>query len=333
MTSRFKRVATALTVASLSSLPAHADIKVNENFSFGGYAVGSYQYIDSKGTPTSDSFDLNAAKLNFNAKYDPITTSFGIFYTQTPSGTNNLTLIEAHATYNAGATSITGGRFLSWMGYEAFNAPDRFQVSSAYINPHGTIMFYPAYHEGVKVKYSTPEVTTGFALLDSLNGPTIFRGDGELKHNYGAEGFVAFNPMKELTLWAGIGYDSAGAQTYQKHSTTLYNVWAQYTMGKTTLAAEYLYQDAALGSKGSDGLVLLDYKVTKEFSSAFRISAGKLKDFGRTTGLRFRKYTVCPAWNLNDHFVVRPEISFIHYKNNGPISRETYYALQAIAKF
>lgn len=330
-----KLLITVSAAALLVSLPALADVKVNENFSTSGYAVGSYQYVDPSGAPASDSFDLNAAKINFNTKFEPVTGSVGIFYTQTASGTNNLTLIEAHASYNAGSgVSITGGRFLSWMGYEAFDAPNKNQVSSAYINPHGTIMFYPAYHEGVKLKYSTPEMTTGVALLDSLNGPSIFRGDGELQHNYGMEAFVSYTAVKDLTIWAGIGYDSAGAQPYQKAAVTLYNVWVNYTVGNATLAAEYLYQDAGVGSKGSDGLVLLDYKFTKQLSSAFRISTGKLKDISSTKrGLGFTKYTVSPAYAINEHFMIRPEISFLNYKNNGPIGRETFYALQAVFKF
>jgi hypothetical protein len=324
----------ACAALALPAAGLRADIKLNDNFSVGGYAAGSYQYVSPTGAPSSDSFDLNASKISFNTKFDPVSATMGVYYTQTSSGTNNLTLIDANATYDAGGgLTITGGRFLSWMGYEAFDAVNKSQVSSAYINPHGTIMFYPAYHEGVKIKYSTPEVTTGVAVLDSLNGPSIFRGDSELKHNAGFEGFVSYNGVKDLTVWAGIGYDTAGAQPYQKHSVAIYNAWASYNLGSATLAGEIIHQDAGLGATGTGALVLLEYNFSKQVSSAFRVSGGTLDDVGKIQGLGFTKFTVSPAYKVTDHLIVRPEVSYLHYKNNAPISHETVFALQAIFKF
>jgi hypothetical protein len=321
-------------VAAGAALCARADVKIKDNLSRWGYAVGSYDYVDPSGAPSSDSFNLDAAKLSLLAKFDAVSADFGAYYTQTSNGADNLTLIDANVTYDAGSgLTITGGRFLSWMGYEAFDPINMYQVSSAYINPDGTIMFYPAYHEGVKVKYSAGDVTVGAALLDSLYGPSIYRGDGELKHNFGTEVFASFNPLKGLTIWTGIGYDSPGGLPSQVHSDTLYNVWVQYQVGNATIAGEYLYNDAARASTGSDGLILLDYAFTKQISSAFRISSGKLKNTDVSPGLGFTKYTVSPTYAVTEHFSIRPEISYIDYKNNGPIGHDTFYAIQALFKF
>jgi Putative beta-barrel porin-2, OmpL-like. bbp2 len=323
-----------VALAGLAVTCARGEIKLNDNFSVAGYAAGSYMYVAPSGAPSSDSFDLNAAKISFNTKFDPVTATFGVYYTQSSAGTNNLTLIDANVTYDAGGgLTVTGGRFLSWMGYEAFDAVNKSQVSSAYINPHGTIMFYPAYHEGVKVKYSTPEVTVGVALLDSLNGPSIYRGDGELKHNAGMEGFLSYTGVKDLTVWAGIGYDSAGAQPYQKHAVTISNVWVSYNFGPAVLAGEIIHQDAGTGSTGTDGLVLLEYTFSKELSTAFRISTGKLDSVAAMPGLEFTKFTVSPAYKLTEHLLIRPEISYLDYRHNAPVGHETVYALQAIFKF
>ncbi|HZZ18249.1 MAG TPA: outer membrane beta-barrel protein [Opitutaceae bacterium] len=321
-------------IAFLAAASAYADVKLNDNFSLSGYAAGSYVAVDPSGAPSSDSFNLDAAKVSLLAKFDAVSADFGAYYTQSSNGTDNLTLIDANVSYTpADGVTITGGRFLSWMGYEAFDAINKNQVSSAYINPDGTIMFYPAYHEGLKIKYSTPDFTVGAALLDSLNGPSIYRGDGELKHNFGSEVFASFNAAKGLTIWTGIGYDSAGDFAYQMHSTTIYNVWVQYVVGNATFAGEYLYQDAAEASTGSDGLILLDYAFTKQLSTAFRVSGGKLKDTAAGPGLGFTKFTVSPTYALTDHLAIRPEISYIKYKNNNPISHDTFFAIQALFKF
>jgi len=319
---------------SLAAASAFADIKLNDNFSVSGYAVGSYDYTASSGGTSTDSFNLDAAKVSLLVNFDPVSADFGAYYTQTSNGENNLTLIDANVSYKvADGLTITGGRFLSWMGYEAFDPINKNQVSSAYINPEGTIMFYPAYHEGLKIKYSTPEVTVGAALLDSLYGPSIYRGDGELKSNFGSEVFAAFTPVSGLTIWTGIGYDSAGKASYQVNSDTLYNLWVQYVFGNVTIAGEYLYNKTARASTGSDGLVYLGYNFTKTVSAAFRVSAGKLDEDMGIPGLGFTKYTVSPSWTVAPHLRIRPEISYIDYSHDGPVKHDTFLAVQALFQF
>ncbi len=327
---------TCLILAGLACLTAaasRADVKINDNFSLAGYAVGSYDYDKLSGVPSSDSFNLDAAKLTLNSTFGKVSSSFGTYYTETSNGQNNLTLINATVTYDfGGGVTLTGGRFLSWMGYEAFDSINKFQASSAYIQNGGTIMFYPAYHEGLALKYSDPLFTTGAALLDSLEGPSIYRGDGELKHNFGLEAFAEYTGIKDFVLWAGVGYDSKGAQSYQAHTVSVYNIWAQYTIGPALFAAEYIGQTAAKPSSGNDGLVLLDYTFSKDWSSAFRVSAGKLDDVGPTNGLGFTKYTVSPTYVVTEHLSIRPELSYIKY-THGAFKDETFAGVQALFKF
>jgi hypothetical protein len=328
------RVKFASLLGLATVLPALAEIKINDNLGISGFTAGSYQYSSLKGAPSSDSFDVDAAKLNFNAKFDKVTSTIGFYYTPTSTGSNNVTIIEANVTYDAGnGVSVTGGKFLSWFGYEAFDQVNKLQVSSAYINRGGTVMFYPAYHEGVTVQYSDSQWSSGVALLDSVFGPTIYRGDGELKHNAGFEGFVSYKGVKDLTVWAGIAYDTKGNKSYQTHSDTVYNIWASYQVGQALLAAEYIYNDGGPGAKGSTGLVLVDYSFTKELSTTFRISTGKLDDLTPSwKGLGFTKFTVSPAYKVTQNLLIRPEISYIKYRNNGPLTSETFYALQAVFK-
>jgi hypothetical protein len=320
-------------LAGLAATVAHADIKLNDNFAVNGYAVGSYQYDSPNTGSATDSFNLDAAKLNFLANFNPVSADLGFYYTQTAAGTSNITLLNASVAYDAGGGfSVSAGRFLSWMGFEAFDSPNKNQVSSAYINPSYTIMFYPAYHEGVRFKYSSPDWTAGVAVLDSLNGPTIYRGDGELKSNFGLEAFAEYTGIKGLVVWAGVGYDSPGVQLYHKYSETLYNVWVSYTIGDATFAAEYLYNSTNTASTGSDGLVELEYAFAPKLSTTFRISAGKLDSTATAPGLGFTKYTISPAYKITDHLIARPEISYITY-SHAPIKNETFFALQAVFKF
>ena len=64
-----------LTLAATAS----ADVKLNDNFSVGGYTVGSYQYTKWKGSPATDRFDLDAVKTLFTANFKPVTGVVSVF--------------------------------------------------------------------------------------------------------------------------------------------------------------------------------------------------------------------------------------------------------------
>src|SRR4051812_26000803 len=127
--SEVTRMPSRVLIAALAMAAgvARAEIKLNDNFSVSGYAAGSYQYWKPSGATSGDSFDVDAAKISFNTNFKPVTSSFGFYYTPNSTGANNITLIDANVTYDAGnGVNVTGGKFLSWMGYEAFDRVNRF---------------------------------------------------------------------------------------------------------------------------------------------------------------------------------------------------------------
>src|SRR5947209_9090877 len=71
----------AATLALAASLPAFADIKVNDHLTISGYAVGSYEYIKpDPGTATDSVFNgakdtpsADALKTIFTMEFKPVT--------------------------------------------------------------------------------------------------------------------------------------------------------------------------------------------------------------------------------------------------------------------
>ena len=55
-----------------------------------------------------------------------------------------------------GGFTVTGGNFLSYMGYEAFDIPNMDQITYG-----STIFAISGYHSGVKVDYSDANVGSG----------------------------------------------------------------------------------------------------------------------------------------------------------------------------
>ena len=323
-------------VALAATLPAFAEIKINDNLSISGYAAGAYEYQKVKSLPGTDSlFDgtkdtpsADAVKTMFTANFKPVTGNISLYYVPNLPK-NELTVLDAYFTYDAGGGfSVTGGKFLSYLGYEAFDTPNMSQITYAAVTV-GTLGAIPAYHTGVRVDYGDKDISYGFAVVDSVFSPNGFsKGDGELNHNAGFEAFLKYTAIPDLTLWAGLAYDTKGG--FQPQSVTVLDFWAEYKLTKeATVAAEFCTKDGGDFSKGNTWLAYLNYAFDAQFSAVLRVSGENLS--GKTVGNNFTQYTVGPAVKLTDNLSVRAELSYYDYKGTG--LDKTLYGVQAVFKF
>ncbi|WP_414661244.1 outer membrane beta-barrel protein [Horticoccus sp. 23ND18S-11] len=316
-------LAAALTLAA--SLTAVADIKVNDSLSVSGYAAGSYRFTDPDPGPSTDKMDLDAVKTMFTTNFKPVTGVVSLFYQ--PNAPHDVTVLDAYATVDVGGGStITAGKFLSYLGYEAFDIPNMAQISYANGDFLGPI---PGYHSGVKWDYSDKETGFGLALLDSVySGPNYLKGDGELKHNAGFEGYFVYKAIPDVTVWAGFAYDTKGNVIHKKDEIVTFNIWASYNLTKdSTLALEFVTKDGGLGDKGTNWLVFYSQNYNKNWSAAFRVSGEKLK-----AGPGFTKFTVSPSYKVNDNFLVRAEVSYYDYTKAGA-DTGMFFGVQTVFKF
>lgn len=329
----------AVTLAMASSAAAYAEIKLNENFSISGYAAGSYEYFANDPGPDTDSLfngarstpSADALKTIFTANFKPVTGVISLFYIPNiPPAVmrNELTVLDAYATFDAGnGYTITAGKYLSYLGYEAFDPVNMSQITYGAVTV-GTLAAIPAYHTGVKFDYADKVVGYGLSVVDSVYSPFgIDKGDGELKKNAGFEGYITSKGLGDLTLWAGFAYDTKG--NFQTSKVLTLDFWAQYQVSKAvTIAGEYLNKDGGEFSKGYTWLAYLNYAFTDRVSTVFRVSGEKLQ--AKTAGSDFIQYTVGPAFKVSDNLIVRTEYSYYDYDNG--MSR-SLFGLQGIFKF
>lgn len=318
--SRLSGWATALLAIAAT---ASAEVKLNDNFSVSGYVEGSYQITKPTPGTSSDTFNIDSSQLLFTTSFKPVTGVVSLFYV--PNAPSETTVLDAYVTYDmGGGLSVTGGKFLSYLGYESFftvNNPEISFANGDFLAP------IPGYHDGVKLDYSDKDWGAGAALLDSVySGPNYLKGDHELKHNAGFEGYVVYKGTTDLTLWAGLAYDSKGS--FQPHSVLTLDFWGQYQVDKkTAVAAEYAHKDGGVGAKGYNWLGLVTYAFTDKVSTAFRISGEKL-----TGGASFTKYTIAPGIALTDKLTVRAEYSYQKY-SKAALSKANFFGVQAFFKF
>jgi hypothetical protein len=325
MNMRTKTAALAFLAVSVSAL---ADVKLNDNFTVSGYAVGSYQKMS--GTST-DHLDLDAVKTAFTANFKPVTGVISLYYPyNNGSTTKSITVLDAYATVDVGqGYSITAGNFLSYLGYEAFDAPNMTQITYA-APTSGPLFTIPAYHTGVRLDYGSDANSFGLAVLDSVyNGPNIYKGDGELHDNYGAEGFYKYTGTKNLTLWAGFAFDSKGKAPLHPHEVTTLDFWAEYKLNdKATIAGEVANFDGGSGAKGLSWLGELNYAFDEKMSCVFRVSGANLDS--SVTSPDYTQYTICPTYTISKNYSVRAEYSYYSYTGG---TNSSFFGVQAVLKF
>jgi hypothetical protein len=320
----------AATLLALAA-PAAAEIKLNENFSVAGYAAGSYRRYDES---TTDKFDVDAAKVSFLTNFAPVTGHASVFYT--PGGSpDETTLLDVYATYDAGGgVSITGGKFLSWLGFEAFDIPNMYQITYANGDWLAPI---PGYHSGLKLNYSEGAWSGGVALLDSIYGG--LKGDGELRSNAGYEAYISFTGIEKLTLWLGGAMQTEGAFTRNTAGRKVYassaaeevftlNFWASYQVTESLLlAGEYVTKDSYT-MDGYNWLLFANWAFDEKIATTFRVSGEDIDN-----GPSFTKLTVAPSFKVTENLSVRLEVSLYDYKDNGPVDNDTFLGVQGVFKF
>jgi hypothetical protein len=320
----FKLAGGAAALLSFA-LTAAADIKLTEQFTISGYISGTASYSETDSV--DDSFmDVDAVKVMGVASFEKVTGTISM-HTFT---SHDPVILDAFATYTASSsTSVTVGNFLSYLGYEAFDYPNMLQIS--YANTLGA--FIPAYHSGVKVDVSSGNVSGGIAFLDSVYGPTYYKGDGDLDNGAGFEAFVKFS-KDDSSVFAALAFDDGVAGTTDDRVT--FDLWAQTKVGATTLAAEYCYSTLKAGGADANGyfwLLLAMHPLTDKWTVTGRVSGGEDESLAVGPGTpSFTKFTLSPAVTITDNLGLLLEYSYIEYEDFGA-NESHFLAAQVIFKF
>lgn len=314
---------TALKLATFSAIALGlatrglAEIPLTESFSVQGHIAGSYTAMDPSPGAWSDRYDIDDALLLFTYSGAPVTAVASLYYV--PNSDTEVDLLDAYVTYDAGGgLSVTGGKFLSYLGYESFFTLNNTSLTFANGDFLGAI---PGYQSGAKFDYADDAFGFGASFVDGLYG-----NDGELKESQGAEAYVKFTGVPELTVFAGVGYESAGVAS---PSAFVFNLWGAYALTDTiSVGAEYTNKnvDASSGD-GYNWLGTIDFALTDKFSTALRVSGEDMDG-----GASFTRYTVSPAIALTEMLTVRAEYTYTDFKDAG-VNKSDFIGVKAFLKF
>ncbi len=326
MKSRLKYAGLGAALATVAT-SLQAEVKINDIFSVSGYAVAAGTMTDpdsGKNNYTladSGSSNFDSAKFAITGKKDALSGKASLFYVpQSGTSTGDAGILDAYVSYTAGDVSVTAGKYLSYLGYEAFDPINMTQLSYG-----STIFAIPAYHTGAKVDYTGKGFSLGFSATDSLfPGDGFFQGDGDFSDDLGYEAIATFTGIEKLTVFAGVGYEDTDAAA---DDTFVFDLWASYALtDSVTIAGEYDYQDDV----AQGYLAFVQYKFSEKVSAIARAS---VKDLDSGDSGTF--FTVAPTYAFDANWSLRAEVSYADSSEAGsPVGdKGFFYGVQGIFKF
>ena len=238
-----------------------------------------------QGSDSETSF-VGQVELNFDFSSGPVSSSVDIDFTDSSDGSTGGNLEEATVTYDFGnGFSVTGGKMLSYMGFEAFDPTNMYQYSYAY-DILGAQDIYDAYDVGASVDYVTDTFSVG--VWSSLEADA------------GYELALAFTGIENLTakaIWSDFSAPTAGA--YEKST-----YWISYQLDKLLLAAEVAENDQLDTGSDVDGFLIMgNYSVSDAIGLTLRYSETEITGATNSTvAYEGSKITISPSYVFSDSF-------------------------------
>lgn len=198
-------------------------------------------------------------------------------------------LEEAVLTYTiSDSLSVSVGRMLSYLGFEAYDAPNMYQFSYAYdYATEGGQDIYDGYADGFSIDYATDLFSVG-VWTDFAEKPSF-------------EYALAFTGIENLTakaIFAEYGGDADDIMT----------LWASYQLDKLLLAVEFATDEknavaaapTILDYDVDAFMIMGNYSVTDSFAITARYSQADYT-YG-SDSIEVDKFTISPSYSFTDNF-------------------------------
>ena len=223
-------------------------------------------------------------EVNFSYETGPVSAMVGLDFGEYSAYGSADNLEEAYVTYDFGnGFSVTGGKMLTYMGFEAFDPTNMYQFSYAY-DVVGVQDIYDAHDYGASVDYGTDAFSIG--VWSSLENDAGY----ELALAYtGIENFTA------KAIWSDFS-----DQGYEKST-----FWVSYQLDKLLLAAEVAENDQQAAGLDVDGmLIMANYAFSDAVGLTLRYSDIEYTDWNDPSAVSFdgNKFTISPSYVFTDNF-------------------------------
>lgn len=283
-----------LSLGGVSAAQANDDFKLSEKLSVTGFIDMSYYYVDVDGASSESSSGLDQFEMDFLYSFDDkLNAQVDIEYQDQGDGEEEVDLEQAFITYAAtDAITLKAGRFLSYSGWETEEPTGLFQYSGAGYAGH----FYGGYQQGISAKYDADKFSVALSVVNDLYG------EGNDSEDPAIEAMVAFMPSDTVTVKAFYMTDKLEGTS---ETMDLINIWASYSEGPLTLAAEFnTSENNGVAGNEADGFLLMgNYAFDNDFGLTLRYHDWEVENENVTTE-EVSGFTISPSYVVSDNLIM-----------------------------
>ena len=236
-----------MLAVTLPGVATFGTISITDNLGVRGFVQGSYEKSEVAGAD-NEKLDMNWADVDFLFSSEKVGAEVHL-----KSDGSTVDLEQAFLTYDlGGGLNVTGGKYLSLLGYEGDEPYKLYQRSMAYKwNSANNKIPFAAYHQGVKIAFSSGDLSGAISVVDD-----VYNSNGDAE-DVGFEAQIKYTGLENFTIAIGTAQSGSGDVTaaVAAGNTTddYYNFWVEYGgIDSLILGAEYnSYKVGATG--GTDG--------------------------------------------------------------------------------
>ena len=298
-----------MLAVTLPGVATFGTISITDNLGVRGFVQGSYEKSEVAGTDT-ESLDMNGVDVDFLFSSEKVGSEVHL---SSSGGTVNLE--QAFLTYDlGGGLNVTGGKYLSLLGYEGDEPYKLYQRSMAYVIGNDNKIPFAAYHQGVKAAFSSGDLSGAISVVDS-----VYNSDGDAA-DVGFEAQIKYTGLGDFTIAIGTAQENdttAGVDDY-------YNFWVEYGgIDSLILGAEYNSYEVG-GADGDSWMLMGNYSVNEKLGVTLRLS-----EVEEGTTYEADKFTISPSYSFSDSLLGRLEYS------TGEVGADDvdYFSIEALFTF
>jgi hypothetical protein len=275
----------SLSAMSIAQAEDHMD-----KVSVSGFIDMSYLSIDTDGAGSTSDSGIDQVEFNFAYNFgDKLKAFVDVEYQG-----SEVDLEQAFLTYAVSDEfSVKAGRFLSYSGWETEEPTGLFQYSGTGYAKY----FYGYYQQGVSGLYSGDGYAIAVSVVNDLAGPESTNSEEP-----GIETMIALMPTDSITIKGFYSFDKLAGTN---EDTTMVNVWASYSEGPITLAAEInTSQYTSLAAADASGYLLMANYAFDTLGVTVRYHNYEVEDAVGVTWEDMSAITIAPSYAVNDNLLM-----------------------------
>lgn len=289
LNTKLKPVAASLLLSLAAMSAAQAD-ETEDKLSVSGFVDMSYFAMDTDGGESTHDSGIDQVEINVSYDFD---TKLKVFV-DVEYQNSEVDLEQAFLTYAVtDEFTFKAGRFLSYSGWETEEPTGLFQYSGTGYAQY----FYGYYQQGISGLYSGDGYALALSVVNDLAGP-----ESTDSENPGIETMIAIMPTDSITIK---GFYSTDKLDGTDETTKMINVWASYSEGPLTLAAEVNSSEyTSMAAADASGYLLMANYAFDSFGLTLRYHDYEVENSDGVVWEDMSAITISPSYAVSDNLLM-----------------------------